>query len=226
MGMPTTAPGLRQRKREATRSKLLSSAADLFEEHGYDGTTVADIADRAEVGARTFFNYFASKEELLFPAREARARTAIEAIASRSRNEEPAEVLLRALATIAEPAATPEESTTKTAERLDDRIARLQARFIETAPAVRGRALQIQFDTQREIARELRAAFADDLDPLTAGALVGAFVGAFGGAAQGLADSRDEEAGGGAGFEAVHRATLAALGQWSQAVASKAGERR
>src|SRR5258705_10589515 len=51
----------------------------------------------AEIGTRTFFSYFATKEELLFPESDARVRAAVEAIASRGPDDGPAEGLLRAL---------------------------------------------------------------------------------------------------------------------------------
>ena len=74
---------LRDRKRARTRQALVDAATELFERNGYDETTVADIAAAAEIGTRTFFSYFASKEELLFPESDARVRAAVEAIASR-----------------------------------------------------------------------------------------------------------------------------------------------
>ena len=74
---------LRDRKRARTRQALVDAATDLFERNGYDETTVADIAAAAEIGTRTFFSYFASKEELLFPESDA-------GCARRSRRSRPA----------------------------------------------------------------------------------------------------------------------------------------
>lgn len=47
-------------------SRLRLAAIELFGERGYEATTVADIADRAGLTARTFFRYFADKREVLF----------------------------------------------------------------------------------------------------------------------------------------------------------------
>jgi len=48
------------------RARLAEAALHLFEEQGYDATTVEDIARRAGLTKRTFFRYFTDKREVLF----------------------------------------------------------------------------------------------------------------------------------------------------------------
>jgi AcrR family transcriptional regulator len=174
---PAPARTLRDRKRERTRRALIDAVADLFERRGYDRTTVADIAAAADIGTRTFFSYFASKEELLFPESDARVKAAEAAIAARRPGDQPADVLLRALDEVGE-----------ASDEMTGRHAALRTRLVQTVPAVRGRALQIQLDAQRDIARRLHEAFPDELDEISAAALVGAFVGAVSGALTALFD--------------------------------------
>src|SRR5581483_7017033 len=88
---------LRGRKGARTRRAVVEAATALFERDGYEQTTVAEIAAAAEIGTRTFFSYFASKEDVLFPDGDARIQAAIDAIADRRPGEGPADILLRAL---------------------------------------------------------------------------------------------------------------------------------
>jgi AcrR family transcriptional regulator len=59
-------PGLRERKKQRTRETIVDVALALFAERGYQQTTVAEIADAAEVSKGTLFVYFPSKEEIVF----------------------------------------------------------------------------------------------------------------------------------------------------------------
>jgi AcrR family transcriptional regulator len=194
---------LRDRKRARTRQALVDAAIELFDCNGYEQTTVAGIAAAAEIGTRTFFSYFASKEELLFPESDARVQATVEAIATRRPDEGPAQVLLRALRTASEHS-----------DDMAGQLATLRLRLIRTVPAVRGRALQIQLDAQREIARHLAQAFPDQLDEIGAAALTGAFIGAISAALQVLLDQTEDPDDPAALRAALHKATDIALNPW------------
>ena len=59
-------PGLRERKKLATRLAIHQAGMRLFGEHGFSGTTVDDIAEAAGVSRATVFTYFPTKEEIVF----------------------------------------------------------------------------------------------------------------------------------------------------------------
>jgi len=55
----------RERKKEETKERILKVALKLFKQKGLDGTTVDEIAEKADVAKGTFFNYFPRKEAVL-----------------------------------------------------------------------------------------------------------------------------------------------------------------
>ncbi|MER6562803.1 TetR family transcriptional regulator [Streptomyces sp. NPDC001027] len=92
--MPTT---LRERKKQRTRDALLRAAVELFTSQGYDGTTVDQIADAVDVSQRTFFRYFAGKEEAALALVEMTVDRFVEAVRERPPHEPPLEALRQAV---------------------------------------------------------------------------------------------------------------------------------
>jgi AcrR family transcriptional regulator len=58
--------GLRERKKRQTRDAIAQAAAELFSTHGFESVTVDDVARAVDVSRQTVFNYFPSKEQMLF----------------------------------------------------------------------------------------------------------------------------------------------------------------
>ncbi|GAA2334780.1 TetR family transcriptional regulator [Streptomyces cuspidosporus] len=81
--------GLRERKKRRTRAALVRSALELFTRNGYDHTTVDEIAEAVDVSQRTFFRYFANKEEVAFAAQEATDSHFFAALTARPAGEAP-----------------------------------------------------------------------------------------------------------------------------------------
>lgn len=59
------AAGRQQRRRQQTRAALLAAARRVMAEHGVEPTTIAEIAEAADLGFGTFYNYFDSKEAIV-----------------------------------------------------------------------------------------------------------------------------------------------------------------
>ena len=62
-----TRPPLSERRRTHTRREIAESAVTLFAHDGYDNVSVEDIAEEAGISLRTFYRYFAAKDEVLSP---------------------------------------------------------------------------------------------------------------------------------------------------------------
>ena len=76
--------GLRERKKAKTRKLISDIATRLFIERGYDAVTTAEIAQLAEVSVTTLFNYFPTKEALVYDEDQSMEAALVDAIVSRS----------------------------------------------------------------------------------------------------------------------------------------------
>jgi AcrR family transcriptional regulator len=91
------------RNGEPARQRLQQAALRLFCERGYDQTTTAEIAARANVTERTFFRHFPDKREVLFDG-QAKLREALtSAIAKAPRSVKPMEILYEAFRSVVPP---------------------------------------------------------------------------------------------------------------------------
>ncbi len=111
------------------QGRLMSAAIELFDEQGYEATTVAEIADRAGLTKRTFFRYFSDKREVLFSGSQELQRLWLEGLAAA-----PAE---------ASPLAVVTDGLDPVAEMFTDRhpFARIRAQIIESNPELQEREL-------------------------------------------------------------------------------------
>ena len=95
----TAAVGLRERNKLRRREQITEAALRLFAERGFDGVTIDEIADAADVSRRTFFRYFARKEDVILAWKQQMADELRAALAERPEREPPLDAVHRALAT-------------------------------------------------------------------------------------------------------------------------------
>lgn len=95
---PAAAPvGLRELKKRRTRNALVRSALELFTTRGYEQTTVDEITEAVEVSQRTFFRYFANKEEVAFALQDSVESQFFAAFCERPADETPMTALRHAV---------------------------------------------------------------------------------------------------------------------------------
>ncbi len=153
---PPPPAGLRERKKAQTRQHISDVATGLFLARGFDAVTMADIAGAADVSVKTIFNYFGSKEDLLFD-RQDEVVGSIERISSqRQPGEGLVDAMLRAVQ--AGYPATPWGSWSALSEEAV-RGRRSYYRMVEDHPHLRARVLLID----RRIAQAVRQIVARDL---------------------------------------------------------------
>jgi AcrR family transcriptional regulator len=85
--MEPATEGLRARKKQKTRQALMEAAMRLCREKGFDGVTIAAIAENADVSPRTFFSYFETKEDVFLGRGDERLERLVHAIKSRDRRQ-------------------------------------------------------------------------------------------------------------------------------------------
>jgi AcrR family transcriptional regulator len=131
----TPQPGLRERKKQRTRELIAETARELFAERGFEEVTVAEIARAADVAETTVFNYFPTKEDLVYWRLESFEAALLDAIRERA----PGESALAAFSRFVL------EQRGLLAER--DSAAREQlaavTRMIASSPALRAREQQV-----------------------------------------------------------------------------------
>lgn len=92
-----TRHGLRERKKLQTRQLIHEAAARLFTERGFDRVTVAEIARLADVSEVTVFNYFPTKEDLVFSGQSSFEERLVESVRLRAPGESALATFERAL---------------------------------------------------------------------------------------------------------------------------------
>jgi AcrR family transcriptional regulator len=84
-----TGTGLRERSKARRRAAIIRAAYELFAERGYDATTVADIAEAAEVAPRTVAMYFPAKQDIAL----SRFSDGVESLSRALRDRRPGETI-------------------------------------------------------------------------------------------------------------------------------------
>ena len=140
---PLTDDGLRARKKRATRDRLVSVALELCAASGFASTTVESIAEAAGVSTRTFFHYFATKQDV-FLGHEHDLLAHLVADVERAPAAQPAAVALW-------------DAIDALAKRFDDDAEQLRPLYalVVAEPSLHRRSLELQVIWEHELATVL-----------------------------------------------------------------------
>ena len=133
--------GLRDLKKQQTRTAIADTALRLFMKRGFDHVTVAEVAEAAGVSEKTVFNYFPSKEDLFFDEVDEREAALVTAI----RERRPDESILAAL----------RRNQLAGCGRMCSEGFAGFARLIEASPALRAKELEVMARFTRALADAL-----------------------------------------------------------------------
>ncbi|MBM7784666.1 TetR family transcriptional regulator [Tenggerimyces flavus] len=164
-----TPSSLRERKKRQTRELIASTAFRLFAERGFDQVTVAEIARQSDVSAATVFNYFPTKEDLIYSGFEEFQRELVLAI----RDRPDGTTLLEAFREyVLRPTGLLGKRTKEENEAVE-----ASSRIIHGSGALLAREREVYDDVTRvlaEVIRKERGAKLDDIAPWTlANAMLG-----------------------------------------------------
>lgn len=140
--VPLPSTGHRERKKARTREQLTEAAVRLFAERGFEQTKVDDIVAAADVVPRTFFRYFASKDDALFSWYDLSRDAVVAALRSRPRGEGLVTAVIAAL---------DEAVRTSGAQR----VLRLTGQAVVKSPELRGRLDAVRTTHRSHIASAL-----------------------------------------------------------------------
>jgi len=160
-----TAPTLRDRKKAATRQRLLDFAHARFHQVGFDNVTLEEICEGCEVSKRTFFRYFPSKEALVFPKRAQHLADFKAVLAAAPRDENPFDTLRRATR------ASSAEYTANAAQILAQQV------LIKHSSVLQATEQAIDRDWEAAMATFLAEKGGDQAEPLRVRVLAGAMIG-------------------------------------------------
>lgn len=159
--------GLRERKKQRTRTALIDAALELFLSQGYEATTIDEIVAAVEVSQRTFFRYFATKEDVVTAFLADHDDLLKDALAERPPGERPFTALLESLRVVLRSIAEgdPADSTRfrrvrQVTEATPSLMAAQMARYSASADALAAEIARVEdVDLQHDLRPRIVVAF-------------------------------------------------------------------